>query len=94
MADSNSRLPRALLKGDATKYIAVEYELPNSKAEPHEVAVDLDDNGWVTQRIGGKLGRFDPKTLSYTEIAPPAGLPMSCSASCQSAPGPSLLICV
>ena len=71
--DSNSRLPRALLKGDATKYIAVEYELPNNKAEPHEVAVDLDGNGWVTQRIGGKLGRFDPKTLSYTEIAPPAG---------------------
>jgi virginiamycin B lyase len=71
--DPNSRLPRALLKGEATKYIAVEYELPNNKAEPHEVAVDLEGNGWVTQRVGGKLGRFDPKTLTYTEIAPPAG---------------------
>jgi virginiamycin B lyase len=71
--DPNSRLPRALLKGDATKYIAVEFELPNNKAEPHEVAVDLEGNGWVTQRVGGKLGRFDPKTLTYTEIAPPAG---------------------
>ncbi len=71
--DPNSRLPRTLLKGEATKYIAVEYELPNNKAEPHEVAVDLEGNGWVTQRVGGKLGRFDPKTLTYTEIAPPAG---------------------
>jgi virginiamycin B lyase len=71
--DPNSRLPRTLLKGEATKYMAVEYELPNNKAEPHEVAVDLEGNGWVTQRIGGKLGRFDPKTLTYTEIAPPAG---------------------
>ena len=71
--DPNSRLPRTLLKGDATKYIAVEYELPNNKAEPHEITVDLEGNGWVTQRVGGKLGRLDPKTFSYTEIAPPAG---------------------
>jgi len=71
--DPNSRLPRSLLKGEATKYIAVEFELPNNKAEPHEVAVDLEGNGWVTQRVGGKLGRFDPKTLTYTEIAPPSG---------------------
>ena len=68
--DPNSRLPRTLLKGDATKYIAVEYELPNNKAEPHEITVDLEGNGWVTQRVGGKLGRLDPKTFSYTEIAP------------------------
>jgi virginiamycin B lyase len=71
--DPNSRLPRTLLKGDATQYMAVEYELPNNKAEPHEVTVDLDGNGWVTQRVGGKLGRLDPKTFSYTEIAPPEG---------------------
>ena len=57
--DPNSRLPRALLKGDATKYIAVEYELPNPAAEPHEVAVDADGNGWVTQRVGGKLWFID-----------------------------------
>lgn len=71
--DPNSRLPRTLLQGEATKYIAVEYELPNPNSEPHEVTVDAGGNGWVTQRIGGKLGRLDPKTLSYTEIAPPAG---------------------
>jgi virginiamycin B lyase len=71
--DPNSRLPRTLVQGEATKYIAVEYELPNLNAEPHEVTVDAEGNGWVTQRIGGKLGRLDPKTLVYTEIAPPAG---------------------
>ena len=71
--DPNSRLPRTLLQGEATKYIALEYELPNPNAEPHEVTVDAEGNAWVTQRIGGKLGRLDPKTLVYTEISPPAG---------------------
>jgi virginiamycin B lyase len=71
--DPNSRLPRTLAQGDAAKYIAVEYELPNNKAEPHEIAVDLQGNAWVTQRVGGKLGRFDAKTFAYTDVAPPAG---------------------
>lgn len=69
--DPNSRLPRTLMQGDQRKYVAVEYELPNLQSEPHEVAVDSDANGWVTQRRGGKLGRLDQKTLLYTEIAPP-----------------------
>jgi virginiamycin B lyase len=71
--DPNSRLPRTLVQGEAAKYIAVDYELPNNKAEPHEIAVDLNGNAWVTQRVGGKLGRLDPKTFTYTELAPPAG---------------------
>lgn len=69
--DPNSRLPRTLTQGAATRYIAVEYELPNPNAEPHEVAVDSEGNGWVSQRRGGHLGRLDPKKLLYTEIAPP-----------------------
>ena len=71
--DPNSRLPRTLMTGEAAKYLAVEYELPNNKAEPHEITVDLDGNAWVTQRVGGKLGRLDGKNLTYSEIAPPAG---------------------
>jgi streptogramin lyase len=70
--DPNSRLPRTLVQGGATKYIAVEYELPIANAEPHEVTVDADGNGWVSQRRGGHIGRLDPKTLVYTDIAPPA----------------------
>jgi virginiamycin B lyase len=71
--DANSRLPRTLLSGDATKYIAVEFELPNTNVEPHELTVDNRGNGWLTQRTGGRLGRFDAKTLTYTEFDPPAG---------------------
>ena len=71
--DPNSRLPRTLVQGEARNYIAVEFELPNNKAEPHEVAVDLRGNAWVAQRVGGKLGRLDGKNLTYTDIAPPAG---------------------
>jgi virginiamycin B lyase len=69
--EPNRRLPRTLLHGEATKYIAVEYELPDPNAEPHEVAVDSEGNGWVSQRRGGHLGRLNPKTLVYNQIAPP-----------------------
>ncbi|MBI3935157.1 MAG: carboxypeptidase regulatory-like domain-containing protein [Acidobacteria bacterium] len=69
--DPNSRLPRTLLKGAATQYVAVEFEIPTNDTEPHEVTVDSDGNGWATQRRGGKLGRLDPKTLTYTELSPP-----------------------
>jgi sugar lactone lactonase YvrE len=69
--DPNSRLPRTLVQGEATKYMAVEYELPIADAEPHEIAVDSEGNGWVSQRRGGHLGRLDPKTLVYTQVAPP-----------------------
>src|SRR5262245_6859528 len=71
--DPNSRLPRSLLSGDATKYIAVEFELPKNNVEPHEITVDNRGNGWITQRTGGRLGRFDTNTFTYTEFDPPAG---------------------
>ena len=71
--DPNSRLPRTLLTGEATRYIAVEYEIPTYDTEPHEVTVDSDGNGWVSLRKTGMLGRMDPRTLTYTEIAPPPG---------------------
>ena len=69
--DPNSRLPRTLLTGAATQYVAVEFEIPTPGTQPHEISVDSDGYGWVTQRRGGKLGRLDPETLSYTEISPP-----------------------
>jgi virginiamycin B lyase len=70
--DPLSRLPRTLVPPEARDYIVVEYELLNPRAEPHEMAVDPLGNGWVTQRVGGKLGRLDARTLSYVEYAPPA----------------------
>lgn len=71
--DPFSRLPRTLVPPAARDYIVVEYEMPNPRSEPHEVAVDLNGNGWITQRIGGRLGKLDRKTLTYTEYEPPAG---------------------
>lgn len=70
--DPNSRLPRELLTGKATKYRAVTYDLVNHFAEPHDVAADPSGKAWVAERAG-KLGRFDPKTYEFVEIAPPPG---------------------
>jgi len=64
--DPFSRLPRTLLPLEERGYMVVEYELTNPRAEPHEVAVDSAGNGWVSQRVGGKLGRLDRETLSYS----------------------------
>jgi streptogramin lyase len=69
--DPFSRLPRTVVPPNARNYVVVEYELPNNRAQPHEVAVDNEGNGWVTQRVGGRLGRLDRNTLTYTEYVPP-----------------------
>lgn len=69
--DPNSRLPRTLQTGQAAKYITVEFTLPDTKVEPHEVAADLQGNAWVTQRTGGRLGRFDRVSMQYREVDPP-----------------------
>ena len=68
----NRNLPVALLKGDAVKYIAMEYSLPSGSA-PRGIAVDSQGNAWVTERNSGMFGRFDPSSLTYTRIAPPPG---------------------
>ena len=72
--DPFSRLPRTLVPPAARDYIVVEYEMPNARSEPHEISVDFDGNGWVTQRTGGRLGKLDRKTLTYVEYEPPAGV--------------------
>jgi len=70
--DPNNRLPRELLTGKAMKYRAVTYDLVNHHAEPHDVASDPQGNAWVAERAG-KLGRFDPKTYEFVEVAVAAG---------------------
>jgi streptogramin lyase len=70
--DPLSRLPRTLVSADARDYMVVEYELQNGRAEPHEMAVDPLGNGWVSQRVGGRLGKLDVHTLDYIEYTPPA----------------------
>jgi streptogramin lyase len=70
--DANSRLPRTLLTGKAMQYRLVTYDLVNKYAEPHDVAMDPLGNAWVAERAG-RLGRFDPKTLEFTERPAPPG---------------------
>ncbi len=73
--DLNDRLPRTFLEGKALHYRVVQYDISDTNvgAEPHDVAVDPHGNGWVSQRTG-KLGRLDPNSLEYSEVAIPAGV--------------------
>jgi streptogramin lyase len=70
--DANSRLPRTYLTGKAINYRAVTYDLINTHAEPHDVAADPQGNAWVSERAG-KLGKFDPRALTFTERDTPPG---------------------
>jgi virginiamycin B lyase len=72
-ADSNGRLSRTALKGEAARYIAVDFAIPNSDAALHDVTVDSRGVAWVNELNQYKLGKFDPKTYEFTDIAPPPG---------------------
>lgn len=69
--DPNGRLSRTLLTGDAAKYIAVDFEGPNPDAAYHDLTVDPRGVAWANQLNVYKLAKFDPKTFTFTEIAPP-----------------------
>jgi streptogramin lyase len=71
--DPNSRLPTALLAGEALRYRIVAYDLVDHYSEPHDVAVDPHGIAYVGERRGNKIGRFDPDTLEFTEIEMPPG---------------------
>ena len=70
--DANSRLPRTVLTRQGHAISRSAYELVNTHAEPHDVAVDPKGNPWVAERAG-KLGRLDAKTLEFIEIDTPPG---------------------
>jgi streptogramin lyase len=84
--DANRHLPRTLLNGAEAKYVAMELTL-RKNAFPHDVALDSqgiawisehgrndhDENGVLLKASVGTIGRIDPKTLSYTQIAVPTG---------------------
>jgi virginiamycin B lyase len=68
----NRNLPGALLKGAASRYVAMEFSLA-SNTEPHDIAVAPNGIAWVSEANTGMLGRFDPKSLTYSGTAVPAG---------------------
>src|SRR5437016_1914205 len=70
-AEANGRLSRTLLKGDAAKYIAVDFAGPNPDAAFHDITVDSRGVAWANQLNLYALAKFDPKTLTFSEIRPP-----------------------
>ena len=69
--DPNGRLSRTLLKGEAAKYIAVDFEGANPDAAWHDIVIDPRGVAWVNQLNVYALGRFDPKTFAFSEVKPP-----------------------
>jgi virginiamycin B lyase len=71
--DPNGRLSRTLLQGAAAKYIAVDFEVPNTDAALHDITVDPRGVAWVNQLNQYKLGKFDPDTFEFTDVPLPPG---------------------
>jgi hypothetical protein len=69
--DPNGRLSRTLLTGNAAKYIAVDFEGPNPDAAFHDLTVDPRGVAWANQLNVYALGKFDPKTFTFSEVRPP-----------------------
>ena len=69
--DPFANLPAKLATGGEAKYVAMEFAL-KKKAGHHDITVDSTGTAWAGARQGW-IGKFDPKTFTYTEIpVPPA----------------------
>src|SRR5579883_16489 len=62
-------LPRP--KGEATKVVITEYDLPRKDAQPHDVIVDQDGTVWYSDFSHQFVGTLDPKTGKATDIPIP-----------------------
>ena len=83
-SDNSRHLPRALLKGTEAKFVSMEFALRRN-ADPHDISVDSQGIAWISEHSAnertpdgvkpgiGMVGRIDPKTLGYSQMAPPAG---------------------
>jgi virginiamycin B lyase len=71
----------AVLKPDGnigrvdTKTLKVSQWAPPTKGMPQRIQVDSRGFVWFTERRGGKLGRFDPKTETFKEYELPGADP-------------------
>ena len=66
----SSHLSKTWVKGVGAKYTVMEYALPRGVA-PHDSTADAEGIAWVSERVGNHIGRFDPRTLTYTRIPYP-----------------------
>ena len=60
-----------LPRGESTKVIVTEYELPRQLFVPHDVAPDAQGNIWFTSHKTRYIGKLDPKTGIVTEYTIP-----------------------
>jgi streptogramin lyase len=58
-------------KGNATKVVITEYDLPRKEALPHDVVVDADGHAWYTDFGAQFVGELDPKTGKVVDHAIP-----------------------
>lgn len=56
------------LKGDSTKVIYTEYDLPRRTIQPHDVIVDKQGYMWYSNFGEQNIGRVDPQTGALKEI--------------------------
>ncbi|OFV93458.1 MAG: hypothetical protein A3H28_16630 [Acidobacteria bacterium RIFCSPLOWO2_02_FULL_61_28] len=68
----SGHLSRTLLTGAPAKYKVVESEIPPG-AGAHDATVDQEGIAWMNDTAGNGIGRFDPKTLTYTRVVFPKG---------------------
>jgi streptogramin lyase len=62
-------------KGNATRVIITEYDLPRPEAMPHDAAVDADGMVWYSDFGSQYLGKLDPKTAKAVEYPVPVTKP-------------------
>jgi virginiamycin B lyase len=62
-------LPRP--KGKATRVIITEYDMPTAGTVAHDMDIDSKGVVWYTDESAQMLGKFEPKTATFTEIRPP-----------------------
>jgi virginiamycin B lyase len=62
-------LPR--LTGKSTHVIITEYDLPNKRIQPHDVALDREGTVWYSDFGQMFLGKMDPKTGKVTQYPIP-----------------------
>ena len=64
-------LTGGLAKYDVATGKATTFRIPTPGAVPYGEAIDAFDNVWVSEWNGGKMGRFNTKTNTWTEFTPP-----------------------
>jgi virginiamycin B lyase len=66
-------LPRP--KGEATRVVITEYDLPRRTIAPHDVRTDARGFVWYSNFVENFLGRLDPRTDEHMEYAYPVTKP-------------------